>query len=55
MEGEYKSLKREIMCKLDELYKKSELHLLSHTENELKLVLDSKLKKLLRDEQIKWI
>jgi hypothetical protein len=54
MEEVYKNLKKEILPKLNDLDKKSETHLLSQGEKELKLALDTNLKKLLREEELKW-
>ena len=52
--GAYKKEKIAILNKLDELDKKTEITALSEGELDLKHVLNERLAKLLREEEIKW-
>ena len=52
--GAYKKEKIAILNKLDELDKKAEITALSEGELDLKHVLNERLAKLLREEEIKW-
>lgn len=54
MEGVFRNCKKEILGKLDELDRKSETIILTTSERDLRLILDAQLKKLLRDDEMKW-
>ena len=54
MSGAYKKEKTTILNKLDELDKKAENILLTQSELDLKHVLNERLAKLLREEEITW-
>lgn len=54
MEGAFKACKIEILGKVDDIDKKNETRPLTSGERELKFHLDAQLKKLLRDDEIKW-
>jgi hypothetical protein len=52
--GVYKKEKTTLLNKLDELDKKIEHTLLNDSERDLKHVLNERLAKLLREEELKW-
>lgn len=54
VEGVYRNEKKKILSILDDLDKKSESGVLSQGEKESKCILEVNLKKLLRDEELKW-
>lgn len=54
VEGTYKRRKKEVLVHLDNLDKKEETTILSLVERQTRSVLDADLKKLLRDEELKW-